>query len=186
MKNLFRLSSAVILLSLLASCSAFQNFRKPAEIDSLDAGVKMDFKKFLDGNLEGFAIIQDQNGKIIGTQSVKVNGKWDDNKGVISQNFTLFDGSKDSRTWLITFNNDGTFSAIGHDVIAPGSGKQVGNAAQMAYTLLISDSKGKMEKRVVDKFYLVDEKSAIVISEYRAGFSSSGKMILSLKKLTKE
>lgn len=180
MKKLF---AALFLISLLSSCTVLQNFNKSAEIDYLEKGAKIDFKKFFSGDIEGFAITQDQNGKISGTQTVKINGKWDENKGVIQQNFIYADGKKDSRTWLITFNDNGTFDAVGHDVSSPAKGKQIGNAAQMIYSLLLSENGVKREVKFEDKMYLVDDKSMIVISDFKKGFSSSGKSIFSLKKL---
>ncbi len=183
-----KISSAILLLSLLPSCAALNNFNKPSELDSISKGAKFDIKKFFEGDVEGFAIIQDSSGKIIDTEALKINGKWDGNKGVIQQNFVYASGNKDSRTWLITMDESGsTFSAIGHDIAAPAQGKQVGNAMQMIYALMLP---GKMDKQKVkvnfeDKIYLVDDESAIMISNFAAGFSSPSKSIISLKKVKK-
>ena len=146
----------------------------------------MDFKKFFNGDIEGFAITQDEDGKITGTQTVKINAKWDGNKGVIQQNFIFAGDKKDSRTWLVTLNENGTFEAIGHDVSSPGQGKQIGNAAQMLYALTLKENDVKREVKYEDRMYLVDDQSMIIISNAKKGFSSSGKSILSLKKLNKK
>lgn len=184
-----KISSAILLLSLLSSCAVFNNFSKPSELDSIDKGVKFDIKKFFNGDVEGFAVIQDPNGKIIDTETFKINGKWDDNKGVIQQNFVYASGDKDSRTWLITIDENGsTFSAIGHDIAAPAQGKQVGNAMQMVYALMLTGKTDKQKVKVnfEDKIYLVDEKSAIMISNSTVGFGGPSKSIISLKKLGKD
>lgn len=181
-----KISAAILLISLLSSCAGFGGFNKPSELDSLDKGAKFDIKKFFNGDLEGFAIIQDEQGKIIDTHSFKVNGKWEENKGVIQQNFTYASGGKDSRTWLITLEEGGsTFSAIGHDIVAPAQGKQVGNAMQMTYSLSLPNKADKQKVKVnfEDKIYLVDEKSAIMIQSSSVGFSGTKKAIISLKKL---
>lgn len=179
-----KFSLPVILLICLSSCAYIQSFNnKPTEIDSLDKGVKIDIKKFFSGELEGFSITQDQSGKIISTKTTKINGKWEENKGVVQQNFLFADSKKDSRTWLITLHEDGTFDAVGHDVVSPGKGKQVNNAAQMNYSLSLPGKIGKEELKYEDKIYLVDEKSAIMISTFKKGHSPAGKTITSLKKL---
>jgi len=103
-----------LMLSLLSSCSAFKGFNKQSQLDSLDRNSKFEMRKFFSGDVEGFAIIQDGDGKIIETQTFKINGKWDENKGIIQQDFTYGNGDKDNRTWLVTVDNDGSFSAIGH------------------------------------------------------------------------
>lgn len=183
MKNLSKFLIISITASLLSSCAFLQNFNKHPEVDSLDKGVKIDIRKFLNGDLEGFAIVQDGDGKIIDTQTIKINGKWDENKGVVQQNFIFANGKKDSRTWLITLEENGTFDAVGHNVTAPAQGKQIGNAMQMFYTLSLPAEVGKQNVSFEDKIYLVDDKSAIMISSFKKGFSSSGKFIISLKKL---
>ncbi len=170
------------MISLATSCAALSNFSKPSEVDYIDKGVKMDIKKFFNGDVEGSAIIQDENGKIIATQTIKANGKWEENKGVLQQNFVNNSGEKDSRTWLITLNEDGTIDAVGHDVAAPAKGKQIGNAAQMSYALILRKKGEKEEIKFDDKMYLVDDKSMIIISEFKKGFSGKGRAIISFRK----
>ena len=179
MKKIF---SLVLLLSLLSSCSFLQGIQKPSELDYLDKTTKADIKKFFNGDVEGFAIVQDQNDKIIDTKTIKINGKWEDNKGVIQQSFVYSNGKKDSRTWLVTVEENGNFTAVGHDVAAPAEGKQIGNAIQMTYSLLLVGQKGKEETRLEDRIYLVDDKSAIMISSSRKNYISE-KSTFSLKKL---
>jgi hypothetical protein len=183
MKNFSRFFLAVFFVSSLSSCAFLDRFNKAPELDFLDRGSKIDLKKFFNGEIEAFAITQDENGKISGTQTAKISGKWDENKGVIQQNFIYADGTKDSRTWLITINSDGTFDAVGHDVTSPAKGKQSGNAAQMIYSLSLAGKDGKQEVKFEDKMYLVDDKSMIMISNFKRGYSSSGKSIFSLKKI---
>ena len=182
-----KISLALLMLSLLSSCSAFKGFNKQSQLDSLDRNSKFEMRKFFSGDVEGFAIIQDGDGKIIETQTFKINGKWDENKGIIQQDFTYGNGDKDNRTWLVTVDNDGSFSAIGHDITAPAQGKQKGNAMQMSYSLLLGGKdKKKVKVNFEDKIYLIDEKSAIMISESTSGFSDSKRSIISLKKLGKD
>lgn len=181
-----KISLAIALVALVSSCS-FNGFKKPAELVALERGSKFEMKKFFTGDVEGFAIIQDGEGKIIETQTFKINGKWDENKGVIQQNFSYGSGDKDSRTWLVTLEDNGTFTAIGHDIAAPAQGRQLGNAMQMTYDLLLpGQDKQKIRVSFDDKVYLVDDKSAIMISESKVGFSGNKRSIISLKKLGKD
>lgn len=190
MKNFSRIFVLISLSLSLTSCAALQkmmnNKRLPAEPDYIEKGAKMDVKKFFNGELEGFSIIQGADGKISGTQTVKITSKWEEDKGVWTQVFTLNDGKKDSRTWLVTLNDDGTFDAVGHDVSVPATGKQIGNVAQMIYALsLPTKVEGRTVKEAVqyeDRMYLVDDKSMIMITEFRRN-GTSGKIITSVKKL---
>jgi hypothetical protein len=191
MKNFTKIITATTIILSLSSCAMIQDLLKPkkvVELDYLDGANKMDMKQFFDGNIEAFAIKQDANGKIIATFTAKINGKWEDNKGVIQQNFLYSDGAKDSRTWLVTLDTDGTFEAVGHNVSVPAKGKQIGNAAQSNYSLNLSSKTGKEEVNFEDKMYLVDENSMIMISDFgnkKSEKVASGKIIYSLKKAAK-
>ena len=71
------------------------------------------------------------------------------NKGVIKQTYTYANSEKDSRTWLVTLDNGGdTFTAIGHDVASPAKGRKVGNAIQMAYSLLLPNQMRGQKRRL--------------------------------------
>ena len=192
MKNLFSLITIISLILASSSCAFIKNFnskKDPTPLDYIEnSSLKMDIKKFFNGDLDAFAIKQNSGGKIIGTSTIKISGKWDENKGTLQQNFIYGDGTKDNRTWLITLDSDGTFSAVGHDVFVPARGRQIGNAAQSNYTLILPSKNGKEEIIFEDKMYLIDEKSMIMISKFdnnktdSSNENSSGKIIISIKK----
>ncbi len=192
MKKLIKALSVITIALTISSCSSFGNFfykKKAPQLDYIDGSVKMDMKNFFDGDLEGFAIKQDVNGKITGTVTAKINGKWEENKGVVQFNYRHSDGTKDSRTWLITVNPDNSFDAVGHDIIKAASGSQNGNASQSIYSLNIGAKGQKEEVDFEDKIYLVDEKSAIMISNFKARKSDkgvAGKITFSLKKTSSQ
>lgn len=186
MKSLSRVVLLAATVSSLSSCALIEKYSyKPNEITSLEKGPKFDVKNFFNGDLEVFAINQDNDGKITGTFTAKMNGKWDENKGVLQQSFTYDNGKKDSRTWLITADSDGTFNAVGHDVVTPVKGKQIGNAMQMLYSLSVKVDGVKQNSDREDNFYLVDDRSAIGIAFIRKDGSAAGKSIISYKKVSK-
>lgn len=192
MKKFLKILALVTITLSLPSCVLFEGLSSKKIVEPLDyieGATKLDIKKFFDGNIEAFGIKQNSVGKIISTSTVKITAKWDENKGTIQQNFFYQDGSKDNRTWLITVNSDGTFGAVGHDVFVPAQGKQIGNAAQSSYGLMVSQKGIKTEVSYEDRMYLVDEKSMIVISKFftkgstKEDQDTSGKIIFSLKKI---
>lgn len=185
MKKLF----AITLILSLSSCSYFDFLKsqdKEKEISFLEMAPKVDLKQFFRGEIESFAIIKDGNDKIIGSYTGTMRGEWDENKGVLKQNFLYNDGKRDNRTWLITDNVDGTFSAVGHDVVESETGKQIGNTIQMPYSFAVLENGVKQKIRYEDNFYLVDSSSMIGTSVAK---SSRGivisKSLISLKKVGK-
>jgi hypothetical protein len=187
MKTFSRVATILTAATLLSSCAFVERINhKPKELNSLDKAPKFDVKNFFNGDIEVFAITQDEKGKIIGTFTAKMNGKWDDSKGVLQQNYISESGKKDTRTWLITVDNDESFTAVGHDVVTPIKGKQVGNSMQMIYTLSVKiDGGAKQNVDHEDVIYMVDERSAMGIAMIRKNGSPAGKSIISYKKLSK-
>lgn len=186
MKNLFRLVAIFATALALSSCAFIEKFtHKPTEITTLDKAPKFDVKTFFNGDIEVFAITQDVEGKIIGSYTAKMNGKWEDAKGVLQQNFIYDGGKKDSRTWLITTDSDGVFNAVGHDVVTPVKGKQIGNAMQMLYTLSLPQNGKKENVDYEDNIYLVEDRSALGITMIRKDGMPFGKSIVSYKKVGK-
>lgn len=189
-KSLVKISLVTLLIS--NSCTILQPKEKAVEqLDYLKgSSEKMNYRDFFNGKIEGFAIKKDQDGKIINSFKVQINGSWEGNRGVVKNNYIYFDGRKDSRTWLVTIDQDGTYEAIGHDVIKPIRGEQVGNSARASYSLK-NDSKSKEEILFTDKMYLIDNESMIVIQDYKKNKPNKGQgnrenygqVIISLKKI---
>lgn len=186
MKIIFKLAITILSLQ-LASCAfidqlGFVQKRTVAPLDYLDNAAKMNIKNFLNGDLAGFAIVQNDKGKIESTFSIKAIGKWEDTHGTIQYNYAYNGGKKEGRTWLITMGENGEYSAIGHDFVEPANGVQIGNASRVIYSLnaLYKDKKQKVEFE--DKFYMIDENSAIILSTMRQGNSTLGQTIIALQK----
>jgi len=195
MKNFSKISLIALTLVATSSCALVEKFMAPKplpQIDYLEGAQKMDIKKFFDGDIAGFAIKQGENGKIIETQSITVSASWDENKGVIKKNAVANDGTKDIRTWLITVNSDGTFDAVGHDVASPAKGKQIGNAAQSFYSLMVNDKSGREEVEFEERMYLVSDDQMMMITNFKRKKNSVakednrsfGKVITSFRKVS--
>ncbi len=182
----FKLAIAVLALQTVSSCAQLDMILKGKKevtpIDYLANGAKINIKNFLNGDLEGFAIVQDADGKIESSFVIKSNGKWEETRGTVQYNYTFNGGKKDSRTWLITVNDNGDFSAIGHDFVETGQGAQLGNTARVTYSLMTNYKEAKQKIDYEDKFYLVDDNSAVIISTMSQGRKDLGKAIISLRK----
>ena len=166
-KNISKIAITALLFS--SSCAGlFQDSKKPVDpIDYISGAEKLDYRDFFDGEIDGFAIVKNQYGKITATKKVYIDAEWEGNKGIIKNKYVYNDGKKDSRTWLVTLSKDGTFDAVGHDVSVPAHGKQIANAAQSTYTLKIKDSQRSEDIFYEDRMYLVDQDSMIMITNYR-------------------
>ncbi len=181
-----RLLSAIAALFCVTGCQYLmqqQAFVTP-EITYSEKAPKLDIKKYFNGDIDLAAVVQDADNRVINTFTAKINGKWEENRGTVQYNYLYEGGKKTSRTWLYTLEQDGSFAMVGHDISTPGTGKQIGNAAQMLYSLFIpyDNIESKQNISFIDNTYLIDGASAILISEARSGGKLLYKTTISLKK----
>lgn len=158
--------SVLTLILVISSCAFLQ--KKPysdAAIKSYanDSSVKFDIRKGFNGKMKGFGVLQNKDGIVIKRFTVDLDASWDGDKGEIKHSFVYDDKSKDSRTLLVTVEDDNSYVAIGHDVVGTAVGKQYGGASQMRYVLSIKDGEKKDNYDVDEWTYGVDDKSFIRI-----------------------
>jgi len=175
----------VITLLLSTSSCAYVDFNKkivPQIPKSLEGAAKADVKEFFDGDIDAFSIRFNSDNEIIASRVIKINGSWEEGKGIIRQQFISNMSKKDSRTWLITLKNENDFTAIGHDILAPAKGLQTGNVIQMLYTITDSQENSASNVDHEDLMYMIDDNSMIIISKMSKGGKYIGQEIISLSK----
>ncbi|MDA0902447.1 MAG: DUF3833 family protein [Proteobacteria bacterium] len=179
----------ILILPLLFTFSCSSSKINLAQNYANESGKKLDVREYLDGDLEGWGIIQDNKGIITKKFTVKIEGSWEGKRGVVKRQFIYSDGKKDSVTWLLTANDSNNFVAIGHDIKGEGVGQQYGSAAQLVYsTMMVINGDGKEQKiSVQDTTYSVDDNSLISIASLtKSGLSNKGQITMALKKVVKE
>lgn len=187
MKKIINLFVLALTLQSVASCAYLDKLMAPKtaavpQIDYLNTTSKLNLKTFLNGNIDSYAVTFDENGKIQSTYTAKINGTWDENRGTVRFNYVYNNGKKENRTWLVTFNENGEYSAIGHDFVGEATGKQLGNASLINYNLMIPLKDKKQQVEFEDRIYQIDENSAIMTSVAKQGKTTISNSIVSLKK----
>ena len=122
---------------------------------------KLDIRQYLNGKVKAWGVLEDRSGKITRRFVVDMIGKWQDNKGILEEDFIFDDGEKSRRVWTIIFDDENNFTATADDVIGQATGSQYGNALQMKYVLDLVVDKEKQTRYHVsldDWMYLIDEK----------------------------
>ena len=171
---------SIILLSMsLISCS------KITPKDYQNNKPKLDIRKYLNGKVKAWGMLEDRSGKITRRFTVEMEGKWNKNKGVLEEHFIFDDGEKSQRTWTINFSDDNNFTATAGDVIGQAKGSQYGNAMQMNYVLDLVVDKEKQTKYKValdDWMYLLDDKILVNKSTIKKFGITFGKLTIFFEK----
>lgn len=153
----------------------------PTPSDYATEKPKLDLKEYFNGTLDAWGVFQDRNGKVVKRFTVVMKCEWDGNKGVLDEDFTYSDGTKQKRVWTIIKDGD-HYTGTADDVIGQAIGVASGNALNWAYTLSLPVDGSIYEVQFDDWMYLMDEKTMLnraVMSKF--GFEL-GEVLLSFRK----
>lgn len=131
---------------------------------------KLDIRQYLNGKIKAWGMLEDRSGKVTRRFVVDMEGKWDDNEGILEEYFTFDDGEKSERIWTIKFSDDHNFTATASDVIGQAKGSQYGNVMQMEYILDLEidhQKKTRYNVKLDDWMYLLDEKILVNKSDIK-------------------
>ena len=141
-----------ILLSLLllSACSTALN-------DYDEVNKPFDISRYFTGEIVGWGMVQDYNGKVSRRFCVEIEGTWQGNKGVLAETFYFKDGEVSYRNWQLTKDIDGSYAGVAEDVAGTAMGAHQGFAFQFNYDLLLAYKGDTYEVAMDDWMYQMDE-----------------------------
>jgi len=130
MKFLFRyLLPLALCAGVLAGCAAPDVGEYAAERPVLD------LQRYFNGRVDAWGMFSDRSGKVVKRFTVVMDCRWQGDEGVLDEDFTYSDGSKQRRVWRIRKLADGRFTGRADDVVGEAQGQARGNALRWNYTL---------------------------------------------------
>ncbi len=144
----------LILISILFSCGT-------TTVDYKDTQPEFDLKKFFTGDLKGWGLIKNYNGKVTKRFTVDMTGTWENNQGVLYELFKYQDGSTQERTWYLNKQENNINTGTANDVAGTATGKQEGFAFYWTYDLLFDSDGKQIQVHLNDWLYQVDENALI-------------------------
>lgn len=149
------LASATFVLAaagMLTSCASVEPADYRAERPLLD------LRTYFNGTLDAYGLFQDRSGRVVRRFTVVMTGRWDGDDGVLDEDFTYSDGTKQKRIWRIRRLPDGRYVGRADDVIGEAQGASAGNALNWRYTLALPVDGTTYHVQFDDWMYLVDER----------------------------
>ena len=101
--------------------------------------------------------IRDRGGKVLRRFVVKIDARWQGEKGVLEEHFDWSDGKTEFRRWEIEKDGDHYRGTAG-DVVGTAAGEAAGNALQWRYTLALPVGERIWHVQFDDWMYLLDDK----------------------------
>lgn len=125
MKIIAMLTGVLIMLS---GCGKNLDYYKGSKPEA-------DIKKYFDGNIKAWGLVQDWRGRVTTRFDVDMVGSWEGDVGTLEEDFRYYDGKIQKRIWTITKNEDGTYEGTAGDIIGKATGKTEGSGVNWAYVM---------------------------------------------------
>ncbi len=129
MKRRLALATGAIALAALSGCSTQQIADYAGEKPVLDLSA------YFNGTLDAQGVFTDRSGKVVKRFTVVMNCSWQGADGVLDEDFTYSDGTKQKRVWRLKKMADGKFTGRADDVVGEALGESRGNAFHWTYTM---------------------------------------------------
>lgn len=139
-------------LAVLGGCAGPQPSDYAAEQPALD------LRRYFDGPVEAHGMFQDRGGAVVKRFTVRMEGRWEGEQGVLDEHFLYSDGTRERRVWRLTHHGNGRYTGRADDVVGEASGQVAGNAFRWAYTLRLPVDGKTYEVQFDDWMYLIDER----------------------------
>ena len=117
-----------------------------------------DFRNYFNGHIDAWGIFTDRSGKVVKRFTVDMNCQWQNQQGVLHEDFLYSDGSRETRIWTINDQGHGVFSGTAGDVVGTAQGQAKGNAFHWRYTLALPVSGRILNVAMDDWMYRMNER----------------------------
>ncbi|MBC5765238.1 DUF3833 domain-containing protein [Ramlibacter albus] len=114
-------------------------------------------EQYFNGRVDAWGMFTDRSGKVVKRFVVTIDGRWSGDEGVLAEDFTYADGTKQQRTWRIRKLGDGRYVGRADDVVGDAQGEARGNALHWTYTLALPVDGRTWNVEMDDWMYLMDD-----------------------------
>ena len=157
MKKHFAVAALVLAAGLgLAGCAGPQVSDYAAEKPVLD------LRQYFNGTIDAYGLFTDRSGRVVKRFTVVMTCSWQgppgQEVGVLDEEFTYADGTRDRRVWTLTRQSDGRYKGTAGDVLGQAEGEVNGNAFRWGYTLKLPVDGRIIEVQFDDWMYLMNDK----------------------------
>lgn len=118
----------------------------------------LDLRQYFNGALDAWGVFTDRSGKVVKRFTVVMQCSWQGDDGVLDEDFTYSDGTKQRRIWRLKKLADGRYTGRADDVVGEATGQERGNAFNWKYTLALPVDGRVIDVQFDDWMYLMTDK----------------------------
>jgi len=179
---LYTLLGILLAFTLLAVAGRFIGFRAQRPADYAGTGPVFDVREQLSGPILCEGVIYGPTGRVSSRFVADMEGKWEGNKGTMSEVFRYDSGVVQHREWRLTLGNDGRIKAEADDLAGPGDGKQEGGAVVLNYRIRLPKSAGGHVLDTTDWMYIVENGTIMNRSQFRKYGIKVAELVATMRK----
>ena len=125
----------------------------------------LDLRQYFNGTIDAYGLFTDRSGRVVKRFTVVMTCSWQgppgQEVGVLDEEFSYSDGSRQRRIWTLKRQPDGRYSGTAADVVGQASGEEKGNAFRWGYTMQLPVDGRVFEVQFDDWMYLMNDKVMI-------------------------
>ena len=147
-----------LLLAATVSAFALAGCASPGIENYAGEKPELDLQQYFNGTIDAWGVFTDRSGQVVKRFTVVMDCRWNGNEGVLDEDFTYSDGTKQRRIWRLTRLPDGRYTGRADDVLGVAEGQTRGNAFRWNYTLLLPVDGRIIEVQFDDWMFLMDDR----------------------------
>ncbi|MBC7649125.1 MAG: DUF3833 domain-containing protein [Vitreoscilla sp.] len=182
----FSRSTRGCLLALATAAALLTGCASPQISEYASEKPVLDMRQYFNGTIDAYGVFTDRSGKVVKRFTVVMDCKWTgapgQEVGVLDENFTYSDGTKDRRVWTLKRGADGKYLGTAGDVVGQANGEEKGNAFRWGYTLKLPVDGKVIEVQFDDWMYLMNDKVMLNKAEMSKFGFKLGEVTLSFVK----
>ena len=118
----------------------------------------LDLQQYFNGTLDAYGVFTDRSGAVVKRFTVLMKCQWTGDEGVLDEDFTYSDGTKQTRYWRLKKTANGGFVGRADDVVGEALGESRGNAFHWTYTMRLPVDDKVYDVQFDDWMYLMTDK----------------------------
>jgi hypothetical protein len=118
----------------------------------------LDLRTYFNGVVDAWGIFTDRNGKVVKRFTVEMKCQWQNDQGILDEDFVYSDGTKEKRIWKLTNKGNGAYVGTAGDVVGTAEGQTKGNAFNWRYTLALPVDGSILNVQMDDWMYLMNDR----------------------------
>jgi hypothetical protein len=142
---------------------------------------RFELQNYFNGKVDAWGVFTDRSGKVVKRFTVVLDCQWKGDTGVLDEDFTYSDGSKQKRVWTIKKQGD-KYIGTAADVVGEATGVASGNALLWYYTMALPVDGTVYNVQFNDWMYLMDDEVMLNKAEMSKFGVKLGEVTLSFRK----